>query len=48
MAALRSLRTDVPVDLPFRPRTFTPALAGLLVVELLGLILIAYLVARVV
>lgn len=48
MAALRSLRTDRPVDLPFRPRTFTPSLVAVLVGEFLGFALVAYLIARVV
>jgi len=48
VAALRSLRTDRPAELPLRSRTFTPALLAVLLGVLLGLVLIAYLIARVV
>ena len=48
VAALRSLMTDRPAQLPLRRRRFTVALAVVVAGELIGFAAIAYVVARLV
>ena len=48
VAALRSLVIDRPAHLPLRRRRFTLALAVVVVGELIGFAVIAYVVARLV
>jgi hypothetical protein len=48
VAALRSLMIDRPAQLPLRRRRFTLALAVVVVGELIGFAVIAYVIARLV